>query len=148
MSSHVVNKKKIKKSLFNFKNMAMKINDYLKDDEITFSFEGYNSLLLHYFKFIENYIDDISDLLTELNLWFNTLSEFEGFIELKYLECELEFDIIIAKNYNSGSEFYENMRKKKFHFKEFLRQIQSQKKMILNANWHCSKELRTSIKKY
>lgn len=145
--SEAINKKDLKKQLLNFRNMSIKINDYLKEEGFSFSMLGYVDTLNNYFKFVDNYLDEILDLINEINLWMNLLNDMEGFIEFKYFQYELELDIAVAKNYNPKTEYYENLRKKKVHFNQFLKQIKAQKMFFKNANWHCSKEFNQALSK-
>lgn len=147
MSTENVDKKQLKYQLLNFKSMCKKILKYLEEEDLAFSMLGYTNVMNDYLKFVDNYVDDIAYLIRNLNLWLNLLSDMEGFIEFKFLESELELDIAIAKNYKPETEYYEKLRKRKVHFKEFLRQVKVQRKIFLNANWHCSKEFTQTIGK-
>lgn len=141
-----VDKKTVKNGLFEFCNMATKINNYLKEEGFSITFIGLKDTVSDYLRFVDNYFDEISTLIEDINLWINFFADLKGFIEFYYLRIETNYLRLQALN-NCDKDKLKKESDKLYYFKIFLKQINHQQKFLINANWHCSKEFVEILKK-
>ncbi len=138
------NKKKSisRNDLFKFEPLAIRVNRYLANDDVSLNFEGYNDTIKKYSSLQDNHISVAFNLITECNLWFQFFSDLEGYIKLKELETKLDIDYLNAcldiKNpdINMVRVIGEKTRIHK-DLVAFLDQICVQKNFFSKAFYHC-----------
>ncbi|MDF2879471.1 MAG: hypothetical protein K0R54_28 [Clostridiaceae bacterium] len=127
-----------------FQDMAKLINHYLKDENITLTFQGYNDTISSYFKINDNDLYEAFNLAVECNLWNNYFADIEGIIQVYTFDIELSLDKIKAQyDKNTNNDILDNeiklLTKKLKDFKIFLKQVGAQKNFFDKAHFHCNK---------
>lgn len=135
-------RRKNQNSSLRFRDLAKKINFYLKPEGISLTFQGYTDTVSRYAQLQEHDLYEVYQLMTECNLWSNYLSEVENLIQLKLLEAQLELDRLKAyqKKKTKNEALEQAIKKAKTKTKEFqlfYRQLITQKTFFEKAFQHC-----------
>lgn len=139
-------------TILNFQDVAKKVNTYLKEDNISLTFQGYRETIRDYLSLQDNDIDTAYNLIIDCNLWGNYLNEIEGIIQAKMLNSQLYIDILKADQIKKveNPELNEKIKKensKYLAFKLFYKQLKAQQRFLLKAYYHCMRVYNSSSNK-
>ncbi|WCK57717.1 hypothetical protein PP175_27150 (plasmid) [Aneurinibacillus sp. Ricciae_BoGa-3] len=143
-TEHSSGRKKKDNNLVKFPDMAKRINQYLKEEDLRLDFTGYMHTIHRYFSMQEQDLYEVYHLMTECNLWSHYLSEVENFIQQKLLSIQMEVDRLDAyfdkKTPNESlDKAIEATTAKAKDFAVFHKQLMAQRILFEKGYWHCFK---------
>lgn len=139
-------------TILSFQNVAKKVNSYLKEDNLSLTFEGYKETIKDYLSLQDTDIDTAYNLIVDCTLWSNYLSEVKSIIQVKMLQAQLNLDILKAQEEKKVEdedlkEKIKQANSKCITFKLFYKQLKAQQKFLTKAYYHCMKVYYSSSSK-
>ena len=139
------------KQISYFDKLVEYVSNYLKEDDIYLSFDGYTETILEYNNLKENDFSRAWELTKKINAWTEYFSSISNLIQKLYLDSEttkIETQAIASFSSDSikvanGDRLANkdssvvNARKKRNTLKSFYDELESKIKFMERAYYHC-----------